>query len=683
MKNKKKLIIFIAIVAVVVFVALFFIYYYRESSLLSSDDKNWISENGTKVIDINVFNDVAVYGMDGEGVVFNFLDYVEKETSLKFNKIPYSKEEATGNSNYKIEIVDGSTSLATNQLLLFEDNYVAISKNSQIKINSIKDFSNYKIGTLDSEESNISYYLKSANDIKYTSYKNTNSLFKGLDENEVDLIIVPNILSLENTINNDKYYLNYFFTDITKKIVFTLDTNNKELDSILEKYFNFWMKEYYVEEYNRLFLDYYVEKRNINDKTKTDLLSKTYVYGYVENEPYEITKGSNISGIAAEYINRLIRLTDIDFTYKKYQSIDDLNRAISAGDVDIYFDYIGNQNSRYLKTVSTFVENYVVLGKTKDDYVISSFQGLKGHNVYMLNKSKYLTEYVKSGSMANVNLVDTPKELEKNASKNNALIVVDKEVYNYYRNSIFKDYEVIYSDIMSSDYSFMVRNDNESFYKLFNYVINTNSYYKYRNSGLNSLNVSIFESSSFEEVYLLVLAIILIPVISAIVIFVILRNRHTLKLVKKEDRKKYTDMLTSLKNRNYLNLQIDSWNLNKVYPQTIVVVDLNNLKYINDNYGREKGDNLIVKAASILVNTQLENTEIIRSDGTEFLIYLVGYSEAQIEVYLKKLRKELAELPYGFGASVGSSMIFDNIKTIDDAINEAMIDMQSDKESYR
>ena len=29
------------------------------------------------------------------------------------------------------------------------------------------------------------------------------------------------------------------------------------------------------------------------------------------------------------------------------------------------------------------------------------------------------------------------------------------------------------------------------------------------------------------------------------------------------------------------------------------------------------------------------------------------------------------------------SMIFDNIKTIDDAINEAMIDMQSDKESYR
>ena len=183
--------------------------------------------------------------------------------------------------------------------------------------------------------------------------------------------------------------------------------------------------------------------------------------------------------------------------------------------------------------------------------------------------------------------------------------------------------------------------------------------------------------------YLLILGIILAPILLFVIIFALIKNRHKLKLVRKEDRKKYTDMLTSLKNRNYLNLQIDSWNMNKVYPQTIVVVDLNSLKYINDNYGREKGDSLIIKAASILVNTQLENTEIIRSDGTEFIIYLVGYSEEQIEVYLKKLRKELALLPYGFGASVGFSMIFDNIKTIDDAINEAMIDMQSDKESLR
>jgi len=682
MKKSKKIIILIISIAIVVFIALFFIYYYHESSLLDSNDKKWISDNGKKVIDIEVFNDISVFGMNGKGVVFDFLDYVTEETKLQFNKIPYSKEESPQNNSYKIELLDGSSKLSSNQLFLYEDNYVAIAK-KYIKINNIKDFKGYTVGVLKSDESNVSYYLKSASDVKYNSYDNIEALFKALDDSEVNFVIVSNISSLDKTLNNEDYYLDYFFTDITKNIVLTLDSNKKELNSILKKYFNYWLKEYYVTDYNKLLLNYYVDEKKINDKTRTDLLSKTYVYGYVENIPYEITTGSTLSGIAAEYINRFVRLTDIDFNYKKYSSVEELNKAISQGEVDMYFDYINNQDSKYLKTTSTFVENYVVLGRTKDNYIISSIEGLKGKNVSLLNNNQYLINYFKDNSMANVKTYYDIKELVKDAKKESSIIILDKEVYTYYRNKILKDYEILYTDISSNDYSFMIKSDNDHFYRLFNYIINTNSYYNYRNNGFNNLNSSLIKKSSFEEAYLLILGIILIPLIIVIGIIVFIKNKHKLKLVKKEDRKKYTDMLTSLKNRNYLNLQIDSWNMSKVYPQTIVVVDLNNIKYINDNYGREKGDNVIVRAASVLVNTQLENTEIIRSDGTEFIIYLVGYTEDQINVYIKKLRKELTDLPYGYGASVGMSMIFDNIKTIDDAINEAMIDMQSDKESYR
>ncbi len=681
MKNKKRIFILIISIAILAFIVLFFLYYYKESSLLTSNDKKWLSENGEKVIDIDVLNDVSVYAMNGTGVIFDFLDYVSKETGLQFNKIPYKKEETPSDKSYKIEIIDGSKPLDNNQLFIFEDSYVAVSKKA-LKINQITDFSNYTIGVLGTSESNISYYLKSATNVTYRPHVTMEAMFKSLNDAEVDMVIVPNILSLENTINNDEYYLNYFFTDMTKKIVLTLDSNNKDLNNIIRKYFNYWQKEYYVSDYNKLLLNYYLSERKINDKTKADLLSKTYVYGYVENYPYEVTRNNKLVGVAAEYINRLIRLTDIDFTYKKYETVEDLEKAISKGDVDIYFDYLNYENNKYLKTTSSFIENYVVLAKTSDDYIISSFEGLKGKNAYMLKNYGSLYNYINSGAMVNIKLEDNIKKLVKESSKNNALIILDKEVYSYYRNSELKDYEVIYTNIMSNDYTFNVKSSNSSFYSLFNYVINTNSYYRYRNSGFNNLNVSIFEKTSFEELYLLILAIILVPIILIILIIILLKNRHKLKLVKKEDRKKYTDMLTSLKNRNYLNLQIDSWNLSKVYPQTIVIVDINNLKYINDNYGREKGDNLIVRVASILVNTQLENTEIVRTDGTEFLIYLVGYSENQIDIYLKKLRKELTDLPYGFGASVGYSMIFDNIKTIDDAISEAMIDMQSDKSEF-
>ena len=77
---------------------------------------------------------------------------------------------------------------------------------------------------------------------------------------------------------------------------------------------------------------------------------------------------------------------------------------------------------------------------------------------------------------------------------------------------------------------------------------------------------------------------------------------------------------------------------------------------------------------------QLQNSEIIRTDGNEFLIYLVGYSEKQIISYLRKLNKEFKTLSHGFGAASGYSIINDGIKTVDDAVNEATIAMKENKE---
>ena len=59
-----------------------------------------------------------------------------------------------------------------------------------------------------------------------------------------------------------------------------------------------------------------------------------------------------------------------------------------------------------------------------------------------------------------------------------------------------------------------------------------------------------------------------------------------------------------------------------------------------------------------------------------------------MQKYLKKLYKnskdnyykELGELPYGYGATLGYSMIEDDIKTIDDAINEAVLEIRANKE---
>lgn len=678
---KKKLIILVPIVvAILVFIGVFCYYNTADKQTsLTVLEKRWLEKNSDTVVDFAIINNLPLYGMNGKGVLFEFLDDLEENTNLEFNKLPYLKESEPSTSSYRIRILNNETSLTNKDLLIYEDGYIAVGKTYQ-RINRIDEMKDITFGVFNDDIGELSYYLKSGTNLSYKTYENIDDLYSALDKGDVQMIILPGVMYLDKLIGKSGYSINYYFSEINKKVVLTLSDEDTKLNDIMRKYYTNWKKNYYVEEYNAAYLDYYIEKNNINAKTKADLISKNYVYGYVENAPYEVTINHSVNGIASEYIHRMERLTGIDFTYQKYKTREELKKAVDKGEVDIYFDYYNFSNNEYLTTVSTFVEDYVVLGSPKEEHIISSFESLKGKKVAMLGNDT-LYNYFANNSRATITTYETIDQLVKKAG--NKIVIVDREIYNYYRNSKFSKYELLYTNTMMSDYKFMVKKENKTFYDLFNYIINTNSYYRYRNSGLNSLDVSLFDKTSFSELYFIILGIVLLPFILLFIGYLFLKRKKVVKEVRKEDRRKYTDILTSLKNRNYLNLKMQKWEECKVFPQSVVIIDLNNVKYVNDNYGHEAGDQLIVKAAAILVNTQLENSEIIRTDGNEFLIYLMGYSEQQMETYTKKLTKELKELPHEFGAAVGYSMIMDEIKTIDDAINEATLDMRTHKEELK
>ena len=678
--KKKLLIILPVLIALIAFIFVYR-YYNKEdkTTTLTVSEKRWVEDNNEKEYDFEVVNDYPLYGLNGEGVIFDFLNDFEKNIGITFNKISYLKSANPNSNSYRIRILDNDEKISKKDLFLFNDNYVAVGKEYR-RLNHITDMKNIKFGILKEDKDEVSYYLKSGSNLSYESYDDITKLYNALDQGTVNMIIVPNIMYLNYTIQNNKYFINYYFTELKKQIVLTLSNDNNELNNIVTKYYNKWRQTKYVSEYNDEYLNYYLTNNKIDAKTKAKLISKNYVYGYVENVPYEKKVNGKVAGIAGEYIDRIARLADINFEYKKYSSLKDLEKAIDKGEVDIYFNYYNYNNKKYLETVSTFIEDYVILGKQEDNHVINSFESLKGTNIAMLGNDS-LYNYFKNNSRANIETFDNLDDLIKNAGSR--AIVVDSEIYSYYQNNKFKKLKLIYKDNMTNDYKFMVKNDNKAFYNLFNYIINTNSYYNYRNSGIENLNASILEDSTFEQFYTIVLIIIFTPLIILGITYLILKHKKAKKKVKITDRQKYTDMLTSLKNRNYLNAKMQEWEDCEVFPQSIVIVDLNNVKYVNDNYGHEEGDQLIIKAAGVLVNTQLENSEIIRTDGNEFLIYLVGYSDRQMSTYTKKLSKEMKNLPHEFGAAIGYSMITDEIKTIDDAINEATLEMITNKEEYK
>ena len=682
MKLKKKWVITIPIIiALSVLVGLYYYFNRVDKNSFTVSDRKWIEEHLSNVVDFELMNDYPIFGESG--VFRSFIKDFTETTKLEFNIIQFFKESKPDSNGYRFRALNLDEKMKDNDLLLQDDIYALYGKESG-RVNGINDIGSKTIGILTIDSDEIFYYLKSYTMLKYKTYEKSEDLFQEYEDGKIDMIIIPNTMYLNKTLKNDKYNIKYVFAELNKRIVLSLsdDKNNGKMNEIIRKYYNNWKEKKYIETYNKALLDYYITKSKISDKDKIEFLNKTYKYGFVENIPYENLHRKELTGIAAEYINRMIRLTNTEssiFEFVEYDDLDSLKKAIDDGKVDIYFNYYDFEDSKYTPTISTFVEKYVVLGRNKDGYVINSFEGMKNKKVSIIENNS-LFNYFKDNSKAQLIPAKNLNELVKNSE--DSLLVLDKEIYEYYRTGKLSDYEILFESTITNDYNFMVKNDdsNKVFYDVFNYIIGTNSYYNYRINGLNSLNTSVLDASTFEELYMFLLSIILIPVLLLIFAYLFFKKRKVVKVIRKEERRKYTDMLTSLKNRNYLNHNIKAWNESQKYPQSIIIIDLNNIKYVNDNYGHEQGDKLIVDAASTLINTQLENSEIIRSDGNEFLLYLVGYSEQQISTYCKKLTKEFKSLPYGFGAAVGYSMILDEIKTIDDAINEATIEMRKDKE---
>ena len=127
---KKKNIIIITIILVVI-AALFGTYYFvyekeDTNSTLTLSEKTWIENNKNNVIDIGVVNEIAILNYSGEGLFFNFLEDIEENTGLEFNKISYPAYEEI-EDDYAFKRVK---KVSKNDILIYSDNYVLIGKES-------------------------------------------------------------------------------------------------------------------------------------------------------------------------------------------------------------------------------------------------------------------------------------------------------------------------------------------------------------------------------------------------------------------------------------------------------------------------------------------------------------------------------------------------------------------------
>ena len=667
-KNKKNIIIIVAALVLLLVVGiLVFLRYKDNKTELSLSDKKWIEDNKKSMIDIYVMNDLPVFSLEEGDIFLSFLDYFEAETGLSLNRVSYSLNSSEPKTNYLFKIIKETDDLGRNDLLFYEDNYVIISKENK-KIQDISKLEGYKIGVLTTSMTSISEYLTYGNNLTFTNYEDDVQLLNAFNSNEVNYIIIPKNRYLKEIVTNNYYIVNNL-TSLTNKYVLTLSNNNTKLNEIFIKMYNKWYRKNFSRLYSTKMNDFYYKAKNIDEKDKSNFKGKKYIYGYVENIPYEI---SNTKGINLEFLNGFEKFAGVEFQYKKYNSIKQLTKGFENGDVDIIFNYYGIDSQGSNETINVYDASYVILTHIDNNVTVDSWMSLTNKEIYAL-KDTMLTEYVNNNSKATIKAYSKISSLLKNKEP---LILLDMNTYNYYKNTKLKDYYIVYEGKADINYNFLIKRDstNNIFSDIFQYYLTNINHTEFRNNGMKQcLHNNFFETISIAY-YLIFVAII------PIVIAVIRKNKER-KIKLNEEKSRFIDPLTSLKNRNYLNYNIDKWDDNKVYPQSIIVIDLNDLKQVNNEFGYQEGDTVIKAAANILINNQLKNTDILRTDGNEFIIYMVGYPEEQVVLYMRKIYKLMKELPHEKGATLGYSMILNDIKLIEDAINDAVLDIKKSKEN--
>ncbi len=659
------------IIIVVVGVGIYFFLTAEDNeSNLTILEKQWILRNKKTLIDVNVPNNLSILADNGEGVVFDYLSKIEKDTGLSFNKKSYNyKVKSDTLKGLGIVVLSNEDKIAKNDILITEDNYVVLGmKEGYLK--TLDNLYNKKIGVLKDDKTVISNYV-SAN-FNYEEFDSVSELINSLKNNKISYAIAPRYYALKEVVNHDAY-INYSFNNLSNKLVLRPNNNNR-LSDIMAKYLKSFKADGYMTSYEQEFMRFYINNTDTTDLDTSTLSSKIYKYGYVENSTYNILNNKKLYGFAGEYINLLSNMANIDLEYKEFSSREELSSAIKSGNIDIAFIDFDYQNEQGLYTVNSFSPQMVAISKT--NYRISNKDGLQNRKLYT-TKNTYLETYLKDNYNSSVGVV---KNIDA-AIPEDAILVLDEIDYHYYsKKSMLQDYYLLLKDDYSANYKFYIKSDEKVMYKFMNFVMMYTDGSDIKIQALDQLVTNNRNRGDFTNAYLMVVLAIIIPIILLFAFIALRKTRKNIKLLRKEDVLKYNDMLTSLKNRNYLNAHIEEWDEQKITPRTIIIADLNNLKYINDNYGQQEGNQLIKKAAAILINTQLEKSEIIRTDGNEFLIYLIGYNKTQVKTYITKLSKEFEKMPHGFGAAIGYSMIEDEIKTIDDAINEASIEMRADKE---
>jgi diguanylate cyclase (GGDEF)-like protein len=115
----------------------------------------------------------------------------------------------------------------------------------------------------------------------------------------------------------------------------------------------------------------------------------------------------------------------------------------------------------------------------------------------------------------------------------------------------------------------------------------------------------------------------------------------------------HVDSLTKLFNRRHFDLALEreiARAQRQQLPLSLVMVDVDRFKSVNDAYGHVSGDEVLCHVAEIMRASARKSDVLARYGGEEFVLILVGTPSDRARQVAERVRKAVEDQPVRLGA---------------------------------
>lgn len=398
------------------------------------------------------------------------------------------------------------------------------------------------------------------------------------------------------------------------------------------------------------------ETLKLNDKEMNYLQQKKEITYCVDPDwmPIEMIKEGEHLGISHDYIDIIASKLNVPFklistknweqslTYVEEHRCDVLSSAMSTP-----------ARAFYLKFTTPYFNTPLVIATKVHDSFITDLTEVADKKIGVVRS--YAAAELLSYQYPQLNIieVDTLKDGLKKVASGELYGIIDSLAtigYHIQKNYIgsLKISGTIDKELQLA---FAVK-DDEVLLSILNKSINNTSE-KTKQQILNQWMSITYEQGFNYHFFLKLLAVVII-----LLIFIYFHYRTIKQHNKKLQSLSNTDSLTGVFNRRYLDTIIrrEVQNVERYDTSfSIILLDIDNFKKINDTFGHNNGDVVLKKIANILLNNARANDIIGRWGGEEFLLICPQTHLENAKVLAQKLCKIIASTTFEIDQKVTGS----------------------------